>query len=133
MMGDTIDVYLMRPINLLRRDDFIAQMIRRVQDVLWPDGIFFTKLEDQRKEVDFQNTPKLSPCSSFKTTGKVSIYFEQQLEATRRAKDVKKLILDGAPAALVNLIGQNQYRRSSKDIYHFLQVCKIRNLPFLLF
>ncbi|KMZ70359.1 hypothetical protein ZOSMA_1G03410 [Zostera marina] len=121
MMGDTIDVYLMRPINLLRRDDFIAQMIRRVQDVLWPDGIFFTKLEDQRKEVDFQNTPKLSPCSSFKTTGKVSIYFEQQLEATRRAKDVKKLILDGAPAALVNLIGQNQYRRSSKDIYHFLQ------------
>ena len=32
------------------------------------------------------------------------------------------LVPDGAPAALVSLVGKRQYRKCAKDIYHFLQV-----------
>ena len=32
------------------------------------------------------------------------------------------LVPDGAPAALVSLVGKKQYRKCAKDIYHFLQV-----------
>ncbi|CAA3029220.1 Ethylene-responsive transcription factor ERF061 [Olea europaea subsp. europaea] len=49
------------------------------------------------------------------------VTFEEQLEAARRASDVKKIIFNGAPTTLVNLIGQKQYRRCARDIYYFLQ------------
>ncbi|KAK8613614.1 hypothetical protein V6N13_101371 [Hibiscus sabdariffa] len=57
--------------------------------------------------------------------------FEQQLEATRRASDIKKMLFDGAPATLVSLIGHKQYRRCARDIYYFTQstIC-VKQLAF---
>ncbi|XP_058190319.1 uncharacterized protein LOC131307690 isoform X2 [Rhododendron vialii] len=121
MMEDAIDDWLLRQIQWLRRDDVIAQGIRWVQDVLWPDGTFFVRLNAQNETDDFQSNE-----GSFQTTNRGSKVsqpgtFELQLEAARRASDVKKMIFNGAPTALVSLIGPKQYRRSAKDIYYFLQ------------
>ncbi|CAA3017282.1 Intermediate filament [Olea europaea subsp. europaea] len=105
------------------REDNIAQGIRWIQDVIWPDGTFFrplstrTELECQENE-RFQLTMRQQGQSSVSKPGT----FEEQLEASRRARDVEKIIFNGAPATLVSLIGQKQYRRCARDVYYFLQV-----------
>ncbi|CAH9079710.1 unnamed protein product [Cuscuta epithymum] len=123
MMEDAIDDWLLRQIHWLRREDVIAQGIRWIQDILWPDGTFFLKPTTQSETNDAQ--PKQlygNPTRQF-SMGRASKVgsFEQQLEAARRASNVKKMIFNTAPSALVSLIGKKQYRRSARDIYYFLQ------------
>lgn len=67
-----------------------------VYQVLWPNGTFFIKLESgQAKSGDVHLGQKGVPTSSKRSgvgaTGSSS--FEAQLEAARRASDVKKMIL----------------------------------------
>ncbi|KAM7479226.1 hypothetical protein LguiA_027439 [Lonicera macranthoides] len=123
MMEDAIDDWLLRQIHWLRRDYVIAQGIRWVQDVLWPDGKFFLKLNAQSETNDCQPSPRSFQTASHSSGTKFSNpgCFEQQLEAARRASNVKKMIFKGAPATLVSLIGHKQYNRCAKDIYYFLQ------------
>ncbi|PHT41960.1 hypothetical protein CQW23_20814 [Capsicum baccatum] len=122
MMEDAIDDWLLRQIHWLRRDDVIAQGIRWIQDILWPNGVFFIKL---RNIVETSDEPNQGSVHSMKQPvgSKVSKAgsFEEQLEAARRASDVKKILYDGAPATLVSLIGHKQYRRCARDLYYFLQ------------
>uniref|UniRef100_A0A7C9E7E4 PX domain-containing protein n=1 Tax=Opuntia streptacantha TaxID=393608 RepID=A0A7C9E7E4_OPUST len=123
VMEDAIDDWLLRQINWLRRDDVIAQGIRWVKDILWPDGKFFLKLEITGGGVDemdckcFQATPRASCSKSSQKAGS----FEMQLEEARRASYVKEMLFHGAPAPLVSLIGQKQYKRCARDLYFFLQ------------
>uniref|UniRef100_A0A1D1XTZ4 Sorting nexin-16 n=2 Tax=Anthurium amnicola TaxID=1678845 RepID=A0A1D1XTZ4_9ARAE len=123
MMEDAIDDWLVRQIHWLRQDFVIAEGIRWVQNVLWPNGTFFTKLENSEGKMDVRSdqipTPTASAGAGIKAQKATS--FDLQLEAARRASDVKKMILGGAPTALVSLIGNKQYRRCSKDLYYFLQ------------
>ncbi|XP_058069240.1 uncharacterized protein LOC131218612 isoform X2 [Magnolia sinica] len=124
VMEDAIDDWLLRQIQWLRRDDIIAQGIRWVQDVLWPNGTFFLKFENNQDEVNsIQYSQKPAQTGSRIGGDKVShpSSFEMQLEAARRASYVKKMLLGGAPTALVSLIGPKQYRRCAKDIYYFSQ------------
>ncbi|GMP48302.1 hypothetical protein CsSME_00015699 [Camellia sinensis var. sinensis] len=121
MMEDAIDDWLLRQIQLLRRDEVIAQGVRWIQDVLWPDGTFFTRLNTQSQMNDCQPNQTSFQTTSRHTKASKPGSFEERLEAARRASDVKKIILNGAPSTLVSLIGQKQYRRSAKDIYYFLQ------------
>ncbi|KAL8540327.1 hypothetical protein ACS0TY_001798 [Phlomoides rotata] len=111
IMEDAIDDWLLGRINLLRREEVVAQGIRYVHGILWPGGIFFLTLRKQNAIQATQGGKKVGQPS----------YFEQQLEAARRASDVKKMLLKGAPAPLVSLIGNKQYKRCAKDIYYFLQ------------
>ncbi|XP_057965277.1 LOW QUALITY PROTEIN: uncharacterized protein LOC131155848 [Malania oleifera] len=124
VMEDAIDDFLLRQIHWLRRDDVIAEGIRWVQDVLWPNGTFLLKLENSRSNIDdtehTQRTRHSTNRSAGREASKLSS-FELQLEASRRASDVKKMIFDGTPSTLVSLIGQKQYKRCAKDIYYFLQ------------
>ncbi|XP_008784121.2 uncharacterized protein LOC103703152 isoform X2 [Phoenix dactylifera] len=113
IMEDAIDDWILRQISFLRRDDVIAQGIRWVQD-----------LERSQRNMDDshfsqQPTQNTSQIYGNKVTRPSS--FELQLEAARRASDVKKMILGGAPTALVSLIGRSQYRRCAKDVYYFIQ------------
>ncbi|KAL4588767.1 hypothetical protein LXL04_001662 [Taraxacum kok-saghyz] len=120
MMEDAIDDWLLRQIHWLRREDIVAHGIRWIQDVLWPEGIFFTRVPTQNQTGSYhsdQDTPKTATHSSGSKVGS----FEEQLEAARRASDVKKMIFNGAPSTLVSLIGHNQYKRCAKDVYYFLQ------------
>ncbi|XP_044508167.1 uncharacterized protein LOC123227439 [Mangifera indica] len=124
VMEDAIDDWLLRQIYWLRREDIIAQGIRWIQDTLWPGGIFFTRVgilqrEPNDAQADLKSFPGLNQSGGHRATQSVS--FEEQLEAARRASNVKKLLLEGAPAALVSLIGAKQYKRCAKDIYYFTQ------------
>lgn len=122
MMEDAIDDWLLRQIHWLRRDDIVASGIRWIQDVLWPGGIFFTKANAQSQTGSHSDED--SPLSTSRSSGsKINkqASFEEQLEAARRASDVKKMIFNGAPTTLVSLIGHNQYKRCAKDVYYFLQ------------
>ncbi|XP_073025618.1 uncharacterized protein [Primulina eburnea] len=123
VMEDAIDDWLSRQIQWLRREEVIAQGIRWVHNVLWPDGTFFLRLhtqsllnDSQTNQGSWQNTRKQSGRRVAQPGS-----FEQQLEAARRASDLKKMIFDGAPTTLVSLIGQKQYKRCARDVYYFLQ------------
>ncbi|CAN6459994.1 unnamed protein product [Victoria cruziana] len=114
VMEDAIDDWLLRQIQWLRREDVIAQGIKWLQDVLWPEGTFFVK-------VGIGEDKDTGTTGGFRVGNSSPVSFEMQREAARRASDVKKMILGGAPYTLVNLIGQKQYQRCAKDIYFFLQ------------
>ncbi|KAH6819798.1 phox domain-containing protein [Perilla frutescens var. hirtella] len=122
VMEDAIDDWLLRQIQWLRKEEAIAQGIRWLQDILWPGGRFFLTLRIQSKTSDNQSNQGSQTTSQQggKTVNQPTS-FEQQLEAARRASDVKKIIFDGTPAALVSLIGRKQYKRCARDIYYFLQ------------
>ncbi|KAG6410728.1 hypothetical protein SASPL_128795 [Salvia splendens] len=123
VMEDAIDDWLLRKIRRLCRDDVVAQGIRAVQDILWPEGTFFRKLGAQRNTLkDTQKSPQATKQPGGMSTTQ-SRSFERQLEAARRASYVKKLLFDGAPTTLVSLIGQKQYRQCTGDLYYFLQCC----------
>ncbi|XVF01184.1 hypothetical protein REPUB_Repub04eG0066600 [Reevesia pubescens] len=124
VMEDAIDDWLLRQIYWLRMEDTVAQGIRWVQDVLWPGGTFFTKIGNVQSKLD--NThPNQTPSQKYSQFGASNASkpgsFEEQLEAARRASDIKKMLFDGAPATLVSLIGYKQYRRCARDIYYFTQ------------
>lgn len=126
VMEDAIDDWLLRQIHWLRSEEAIAQGIRWVQDVLWPDGTFFIKFgKNKIEEDDMQPNERLfqtiNQFGGSRIPKQGSSSFELQLEAARRARDVKKMLFEGAPATLVSLIGHNQYRRCAKDMYYFLQ------------
>ncbi|ERN17699.1 hypothetical protein AMTR_s00059p00210260 [Amborella trichopoda] len=124
MMEDAIDDWLLRQIHWLRRDEVIAFGIRWVQDVLWPQGTFFMKVGGKQLKSgnsDFSETTLKGTRRDSVPKDSVPASFEQQLEAARRASDVKKMIFGGAPSTLVSLIGRKQYRRCARDIYFFLQ------------
>ncbi|KAJ4965783.1 hypothetical protein NE237_017632 [Protea cynaroides] len=123
VMEDAIDDWLLSQMQWLRRDDVIAQGIRWVQNVLWPNGKFFLKLDIQGGIGNSQFSQKAAQTPNSLTGNRISRAgsFESQLEAARRASDIKKMILGGAPTALVSLIGHKQYKRRAKEIFYFIQ------------
>ncbi|THU49820.1 hypothetical protein C4D60_Mb06t13610 [Musa balbisiana] len=114
-------------VPMLNLVDKIFQLNRRGwlrRQVLWPNGTFIIRLGSSQGELDDFNIdqkPSQSTSSSYGDKVTRPSSFEAQLEAARRADDVKKMLLGGAPTALVSLIGSNQYRRCARDIYYFSQ------------
>ncbi|XP_027919269.1 uncharacterized protein LOC114177879 [Vigna unguiculata] len=124
VMEDAIDDWLVRQIHWLRKEETVAQAIRWVQDVLWPGGTFFLRVGTPRtisSDSDQMPSQTTSRSGGSNITKSESGSFEQQLEAARRASDIKKLLFDGAPTTLVSLIGHKQYRRCARDVYYFSQ------------
>ncbi|XP_042463182.1 uncharacterized protein LOC122046516 isoform X2 [Zingiber officinale] len=118
-MGDAFDDWLIEKIQLLRTGVVIASAIKRVEQVLWPDGIFITK-HPKRKATAPISTPGTQ--SNLKSN---PLTYEQQVEADRRAKFVYELIYlfstEKAPPALVGLVGRKEYEQCAQDIFFFLQ------------
>ncbi|KAH1087831.1 hypothetical protein AAZX31_07G192200 [Glycine max] len=123
VMEDAIDDWLLRQIHWLRREETVSQGIRWVQDVLWPGGTFFLRVGTPQiiSDSDKKPSPTMSRSGGNNITKSESGSFEQELEAARRASDIKKLLFDGAPTTLVSLIGHKQYRHCARDIYYFSQ------------
>nr|XP_010924750.1 uncharacterized protein LOC105047506 isoform X2 [Elaeis guineensis] len=115
-MGDAFDDWLIEKIQLLRKGTVIASAINRVEQILWPDGIFITKHPKRKLP-----TPVSSPGSQKDSIKENLFTSEQQLEAARRAKFVHELIIEKAPVALVSIVGRKEYERCAQDIYFFLQ------------
>ncbi|KAH1261392.1 Sorting nexin-16 [Glycine max] len=135
VMEDAIDDWLLRQIHWLRREETVSQGIRWVQDVLWPGGTFFLRVGTPQiiSDSDKKSSPTMSRSGGSNITKSESGSFEQELEAARRASDIKKLLFDGAPTTLVSLIGHKQYRRCARDIYYFSQsnVC-VKQLAYAI-
>lgn len=119
VMEDAIDDWILRQIHLLRRDDVVSKGILWVQDVwifgtcflffsfcyectiykylfkldqlLWPNGTFFTRVEGYQPKM--QQTQSQGHFGGRQSAESASQLFESQLEASRRANDVKKLLL----------------------------------------
>ncbi|CAJ2674248.1 unnamed protein product [Trifolium pratense] len=126
VMEDAIDDLLLSEIHWLRREETIAQGIRWIQDILWPGGTFFLRVQTPGVfigggVIDHKPLQPISESGGRNTRKSQLGCFEEQLEAARRASELKKLLFDGAPAALVSLIGQKQYKRVASDIYYFTQ------------
>ncbi|XP_025806448.1 uncharacterized protein LOC112885000 [Panicum hallii] len=124
-MGDTFDDWLVDKIQLLRKGRIIAFAVKRVEQILWPDGIFMTKHPKR----------KTSPPPPGTQNNGMGNYLsaEQRLEAAHRANFVRELIIDKAPSPLVSLVGRKDYEKCAQDIYFFLQspIC-LKQLAFEL-
>ncbi|KAL1336935.1 hypothetical protein AAHE18_10G098400 [Arachis hypogaea] len=136
VMEDAIDDWLLRQINWLRREDTVEQGIRWIHNILWPGGTFFLRVEAPQifsSGIDQKPSQTTNRYGGSKISKSGSGSFEQELEASRRANDVKKLLFDGAPTTLVSLIGPKQYRRCARDIYFFTQssIC-VRQLAYAI-
>ncbi|KAE9613579.1 hypothetical protein Lal_00016340 [Lupinus albus] len=126
VMEDAIDDWLLRQIHWLRREDTVAKGIRWLQDVLWPGGTFFLRIRtpeimSSSSGIDQKASQTKSVSGGSKSGASLSGSFEEELEAARRANNVKNLLFDGTPTTLVSLIGHKQYRRCARDIYYFTQ------------
>ncbi|KAJ8755783.1 hypothetical protein K2173_024327 [Erythroxylum novogranatense] len=148
-MGDALDDWLLEKIQLLRKGTVVASGIKRVEKILWPDGIFITKHPKRRRQTsaNTSNGTSLSQQSTEMSTPKGSTNTREtpemssprlnddqvQQEADRRAKFVYELMIDNAPAAIVGLVGRREYQQCAKDLYFFLQspVC-LKQLAFEL-
>ncbi|KAL9463438.1 hypothetical protein AB3S75_001280 [Citrus x aurantiifolia] len=130
-MGDAFDDWLMEKIQLLRRGSVVASGIKRLEQILWPDGIFLTK-HPKRRQVPpsspSQGSPQVRQPAEISSPG---LSEEQKQEADRRAKFVFELMIDKAPAPVVGLVGRKEYEQCAKDLYYFIQssVC-LKHLAF---
>ncbi|XP_058227007.1 uncharacterized protein LOC131335590 isoform X1 [Rhododendron vialii] len=134
-MGDAFDDWLIEKIQLLRRGTVVASAIKRIEQILWPDGIFLTKHPKRRRPSLSGTTPQSSPHGqpptpqssppgqppTPKQEGFHQLDEQQQKEAEQRAKLVHALMIDNAPAAIVGLFGRKEYEQCAMDLYYFLQ------------
>lgn len=130
-MGDAFDDWLIEKIQLLRKGRVVASGIKRLEQILWPDGIFLTK-HPKRRPPPSANASQSSPNGQQRAeVSSPRMDDEQQQEANRRAKFVYELMIDKAPAAIVGLVGHKEYEQCAKDLYFFLQssVC-LKQLAF---
>lgn len=138
-MGDAFDDWLIEKIQLLRKGSVVASGIKRVEQILWPDGIFITKHPKRQRPTPSASPthnsphgrPPPSPLSSPKNEEIWKLEEFQQKEAQRRAKFVYELMIDNAPAAIVGLVGRKEYEQCAKDLYYFIQssIC-LKQLSF---
>ncbi|XP_065866048.1 uncharacterized protein [Euphorbia lathyris] len=132
-MGDAFDDWLIEKIQLLRTGSVVASGIKRVEQILWPDGIFITK-HPKRRQASVNNSPNgqqsvdTPPPKVSSPLGRQPAEIssprlsdEQQQEAERRAKFVYELMIDNAPATIVGVVGRKEYEQCAKDLYFFLQ------------
>lgn len=113
-MGDAFDDWLIDKILLLRNGSIFASAIRRIEQILWPDGIFITKHPNRKPPTPVNSPGNRGSKNNF-------LVSQQEMEDARRAKFVYELIIDKAPAPLVGLVGRKEYEHCTQDIYYFLQ------------
>ncbi|XP_050384500.1 uncharacterized protein LOC126801087 isoform X2 [Argentina anserina] len=120
-MGDAFDDWLIEKIQLLRKGSVVASGIRRVEQILWPDGIFISK-HPKRRPQPSTNLPQNSPQGQRPSEiSSPRLNEQQQQDADRRAQFVYELMIDNAPSAIVSLVGTKEYDKCAKDLYYFLQ------------
>ncbi|KAI3671566.1 hypothetical protein L1987_87305 [Smallanthus sonchifolius] len=122
-MSDAFDDWLIAKIQLLRRGSIVASGIKRLEQILWPDGIFITKHPKRQQPTPSPRVAHDSP-NGQPSTGDEKILTREELqeqEDQRRSKLVYELMIDKAPAAVVSLFGRKQYDQCAKDVYYFIQ------------
>ncbi|KAK6153637.1 hypothetical protein DH2020_013276 [Rehmannia glutinosa] len=130
-MGDAFDDWLIEKIQLLRQGSVVASGIGKLEQILWPDGIFITKHPRRQKppaspSQNSRGDQSPTPHSSRKIDDDHKLEEMQLKEAERRAKLVYEIMIDKAPAAIVGLVGHKEYEQCAMDLYYFIQDhCKL--------
>ncbi|KAL9244643.1 hypothetical protein vseg_018401 [Gypsophila vaccaria] len=127
-MGDALDDWLVEKIQRLRRGSMVASGIKRLEQILWPDGIFITK-HPSRQRPPASVAPSPQSPSKHQSPDQTSppkdellnLAEEQERVAMQRAKFVYEVMIENAPAAVVSLVGTKEYEQCAKDLYYFLQ------------
>ncbi|VFQ87910.1 unnamed protein product [Cuscuta campestris] len=126
-MGDAFDDWLIEKIQRLRLGSVVAAGVKRVEQILWPDGIFITKHPRRQRPIPTATPSSNSPhgTPTLTSVSKVEVIQNpdemQRVEDERRAKLVYELMIDKAPAAIVGLVGRKEYEQCVKDLYFFIQ------------
>ncbi|KAJ9568322.1 hypothetical protein OSB04_004288 [Centaurea solstitialis] len=135
-MSDAFDDWLIAKIQLLRRGSIVASGIKKLEQILWPDGIFITKHPKRQQPPPASTkaaTQASPPSPRYPPSDDEKLTWEeiQEREAKRRRKLVYELMIDKAPAAVVGLFGRKEYEQCAEDIYYFIQssVC-LKQLAF---
>ncbi|KAI3766638.1 hypothetical protein L2E82_16706 [Cichorium intybus] len=119
-MSDAFDDWLIAKIQLLRKGSIVASGIKRLEQILWPDGIFLTKHPRRQQPPAAVRPPHDSPSPPEEAKTLTHEEFQEQ-EAQRRSKLVYEIMIDKAPAAVVSLFGRKEYEQCAKDVYYFIQ------------
>ncbi|KAF8407046.1 hypothetical protein HHK36_006171 [Tetracentron sinense] len=133
-MGDAFDDWLIEKIQLLRRGSVIASVIKRVEQILWPDGIFITKHPKRQRPSPSASQPQSSygiqPTNiSTKKEDVQKLYGKEnslladeqkQQEADRRAKFVYELMIGNGTTHFPAICGSlNGNKQSVIFLLHF--------------
>nr|VDC93575.1 unnamed protein product [Brassica oleracea] len=113
LMREAVDDWFLKKIHRLRNEDTVAHGIRWFQDILWPNGVFFTRVDDSEEALD-QTDPNGRPT---------------WLELVNLRNSFSRT----PPTTLVNFARENLYRTCPSDILYFTQsnVC-IKQLVFAI-
>ncbi|CAA3024050.1 Intermediate filament [Olea europaea subsp. europaea] len=135
-MGDAFDDWLIGKIQLLRKGSVVAAGIKKLEQILWPDGIFITKHPKRQRPAPSASPAHGSPQDQptpFSSPEIDELEKMRQKEAELQAKFVYELMLDKAPSPIVGLVGHKEYEQCAKDLYYFIQssVC-MKQLAFNL-
>ncbi|CAI9281218.1 unnamed protein product [Lactuca saligna] len=124
-MSDAFDDWLIAKVQLLRKGSIVASGIKKLEQILWPDGIFLTKHPRRQQPPPAtvkppQDSPDRQPPPP---NNEQTLTHEevQEQEAQRRSKLVYELMIDKAPAAVVSVFGRKEYEQCAKDVYYFIQ------------
>ncbi|CAN4088993.1 unnamed protein product [Withania somnifera] len=133
-MGDAFDDWLVEKIQRLRRGSVVAAGIRRVEQILWPDGIFLTKHPRRQHPTPSaspsvsspQNqprTPSASPSASSPINQPHTPLSSPTVEDIQKLDEIqqKEAKRQKAPAAVIGLVGHKEYEQCAKDLYYFIQ------------
>ncbi|PQM35189.1 uncharacterized protein Pyn_22650 [Prunus yedoensis var. nudiflora] len=106
-MGDAFDDWLIEKIQLLRKGRVVASGIKRVEQILWPDGIFIPSIQSEDHH----------PPTKRKITWAETYTIITRLMSSRNRRQIDVQ----TPAAIVGLVGSREYDKCAKDLYYFLQ------------
>ncbi|XP_023738812.1 uncharacterized protein LOC111886795 [Lactuca sativa] len=126
-MSDAFDDWLIAKVQLLRKGSIVASGIKKLEQILWPDGIFLTKHPRRQQPPPAtvkppQDSHDRQPPPPPPTNEQTLTHEEaQEQEAQRRSKLVYELMIDKAPAAVVSVFGRKEYEQCAKDVYYFIQ------------
>jgi len=116
LAGDAIDVYLNEKVKRLRSEHTIAWLIHWLKSLLWPNGVWFTTVETEGKT---PNDPKSQP---LKSVNYLEANEEEEVDAKEVADKLRVRLFRRAPAALVRLVGRNNYMKAMKEVYDMIQL-----------
>ncbi|GAB4817940.1 hypothetical protein N2152v2_004986 [Parachlorella kessleri] len=132
--GDTIDVYLLSRLRLLRQAHTIARVIQSIQGSLWPGGTWFQYLPQYQQPPRAATRPasaSLDAEAGVQAAARpvwamqADKYLEPggppPLDEDEIREAVYELMLTRVPTALVRLLGRGAYVSGMEDLFGMLQ------------
>ena len=148
-IGDTIDVFLLAKLNLLRQESTVGRVLQRIQTSLWPGGVWFQRTAQyMAAHPELATPPAVSPSMAATSTQASRATMSPRANAAREGPGEKGLmvpekyldpvgpppldeeevreavwgaLMKKAPATLVRLLGRTPYNEGVQDLYEMMQ------------